>query len=351
MQAEVKETLGVIAVDEEQNRTRMREMLRPRLFNYADPPPPVEPVYTVNGTSICTAGNLAGITAAIKSGKSSWIAAMMAAAMTQDAEADCLGVASSNPGGKALIHVDTEQSRQDWHALVSQAVRRARLEEPPGWLVSYHLTGFTIPDARLALDVIMEEEAARYGGVHSVMIDGVADLVPSVNDEEESLSFISHLHGRAIDYDCPIIGAIHFNPNSDKTRGHLGSQLERKAETNLKLVKEDEVITVYSEKSRKAPISKSEGPRFAWDAMAQMHLSVETIGKVKQDAELEAAKAEAEAAFIKAGKQLLSYGELISNLVGSSGFKSRSTAKRRVGSFLQHKIIVKQLAGLYALNS
>jgi hypothetical protein len=34
-----------------------------------------------------------------------------------------------------------------------------------------------------------------------------------------------------------IVGVIHFNPGGEKTRGHLGSQLERKAETNLRLDK------------------------------------------------------------------------------------------------------------------
>ena len=38
-------------------------------------------------------------------------------------------------------------------------------------------------------------------------------------------------HQLAIEYDCVFMTVLHENPNSDfgKTRGHLGSQLSRKA--------------------------------------------------------------------------------------------------------------------------
>ena len=70
---------------------------------------------------------------------------------------------------------------------------------------------------------------------------------------------------------------IHFNPGSEKSRGHLGSQLERKAETNLILEKnKDEVTRIYSVKNRRAGIPKSEGPCFRYDEESRLHITCES---------------------------------------------------------------------------
>src|SRR5262249_9188485 len=112
---------------------------------------------------------------------------------------------------------------------------------------------------------------------HSIVIDGVADLVADVNDAVECNAFVAELHALAIRFDCPITVVIHINPGSEtgKTRGHLGSQLERKAETNLRLDKDGEVTSVWSEKQRRAPILKGKGPRFQWGSEAGMHVSIQ----------------------------------------------------------------------------
>jgi hypothetical protein len=73
---------------------------------------------------------------------------------------------------------------------------------------------------------------------------------------------------------CPIDGVIHFNPGTEKVRGHLGSQMERKAETNLTLEKSsDEVTRIYSLKNRRAGIPKWGGPCFKYDPERQMHVT------------------------------------------------------------------------------
>jgi hypothetical protein len=66
-----------------------------------------------------------------------------------------------------------------------------------------------------------------------------------------------------------------------KTRGHLGSQLERKAESNLRLSKEGETITVYAERARHAHVTKENGPRFQWSHEEGMHVSVEPAAVTK----------------------------------------------------------------------
>ena len=73
---------------------------------------------------------------------------------------------------------------------------------------------------------------------------------------------------------------LHLNPKSgnggfEKARGHLGSQLERKAETNLRIEKDGDVSVCWSEKQRRAPIFKDKGPRFRWSDEAGMHVTAQ----------------------------------------------------------------------------
>jgi hypothetical protein len=116
-------------------------------------------------------------------------------------------------------------------------------------------------------------------------LDGGADFVADVNDAAESNAFVATRHDLAIKHDCPIVGVVHFNPGSEKSRGHLGSQLERKAETNLALEKDaDESTVIYSTKNCRAGIPKGIGPRFRFDPAAGMHVSVASRQSARDDA-------------------------------------------------------------------
>jgi hypothetical protein len=294
------EIMGFDRVDEwrktlptEINPDALRQRLIDRRFNFSTPPVEPVPRFLINGKPVCTPGNLTNIIAQAKAGKSAFMGGVVSAAVCahyQITGKDTLGVTSSPPDGRILIYLDTEQSPFDHDRHMRRALRRAGWDdtEAPAWLFSYALAGFSAPDLRsVLLDVLADGE--KEGGIHGLIIDGAADLVTDVNDADESNAFVAELHGLAIKYDCPILSVIHENPGADsgKMRGHLGSQLERKAESNLRLRKADEVTVVFSEKQRGAPILEKDGPRFTWSDDAGMHVS--TASKVTlREAEIEA---------------------------------------------------------------
>ena len=268
------------------NETEDEKILRlfsARTFNENNRPPPLRPVFTLGGVVISTPGNLTAITAQAKVGKSALVSALTAAAMTDPAEdTDCLTATGLNVAGKGFLYIDTEQAPDDfWHA-IDRAKRRAKVAHTPDWLVAGCVTDLSAPIARRAVTLVMAEVAKAFGGIHAVILDGVADLVLDVNDAEECNGLVSELHALAIRYDCPIVCVIHKNPGSDKTRGHLGSQIERKAETNLSLDKEDTVTVVWSDKQRRAPIDKANGPRFRWDDELKMHVTAASGPAIKK---------------------------------------------------------------------
>ncbi|MBM4023774.1 MAG: hypothetical protein FJ284_16330, partial [Planctomycetes bacterium] len=143
--------------------------------------PPDDPcVFSLAGVEIAHAGNLIAIAAAVKSGKSSVIAAMIASLMGEDLERDYLGFSGSNPEGKRVLHFDTEQSRGDHWRMGMRTIMRAGLEVPPAWYESYSLIMLS-PKERVDVIGAMARAAVAFGGLHSIFIDGVADLILDVN--------------------------------------------------------------------------------------------------------------------------------------------------------------------------
>lgn len=276
-------------------REQLRAMLAKCAFDPAKQPKPLRAIYSLGGVVIATPGNLLSLCAQVKAGKSAAIEAAIASVLTDNDNADTLSFKSSNSDGKAVIHIDTEQSEDDFQNLIDRALRRAGLTraQKPEWLLSYNLSGRTAIECRELFDEALAIGKERFGAVHSALIDGGADLVNDVNDPKECNPFVAKLHGQAKEFDCPILSVLHFNPVSskggiEKSRGHLGSQLERKCETNLRLDKDaDGVTVIWSEKQRRAPILRAHGPCFKWSDEASMHVSCESATSARTTKQIE----------------------------------------------------------------
>jgi len=66
-----------------------------------------------------------------------------------------------------------------------------------------------------------------------VIIDGIADLINDVNNIDEANAVVQKLMYWTETYNIHIITVIHSNWGSTKPTGHLGSALEKKAETQI----------------------------------------------------------------------------------------------------------------------
>ncbi len=325
------------------------ERLAARMYSPTVRPDEPAPRFSLGDVPICTPGNLTAVSSQAKAGKTAAINAMIASTLAVPS-ADCLGFSSCNTLGHAVVHVDTEQCPFDHWDGVERMLRRAKVNIAPPWLRSYWLTGFSALDVRASVRVLLAAAATEFGGIHSVFIDGIADAVCDVNDPSETSSLITELQKLAIEFDCPVINIIHVNPGSDfKTRGHLGSQLERKSETNLRLEKDgDDITVIWADKNRRAPIPKNTAPRFAWNDRAGMHASVGSLRDAKDEGQKTDLQVEAARLFASAKKSSITYGEFV-ELIMSVVYVSKSTAKRRVEQMLRTQVVHKDLAGSYSL--
>jgi hypothetical protein len=308
-------------------------------------------IFKLCNQSVATPGNLVVIHAQPKAGKSAVISAMLAAVMSEDDLGDFLGFnASPNLAGHALIHFDTEQSRYDHQQIVLRGLRRAGLSAPPSWLRSYCLTGLDIKTRRSLLVAELEHATKDCGGVFALLVDGIADFVVDVNDIPETHNFVVELHALAIKYDCVFILVLHENPGgkgaaSEKIRGHLGSQLERKAESNIRLTKDPNsgTITIYTEKSRHANIPAADGHRFKWDEQNQTHASTadqpEHNAKTDDFSDLVEHIFDCQEARDNAGG--LTWSEILDRLCALMAYKSRDTARRKFNAIANSGLIEK----------
>ena len=322
--------------------------LAARRFNAANPPAQPRPIYTLADATIATPGNIQAVSAQAKAGKTAFVGAMIAA--TMQPTGDTLGVSSSNPTAAAVVHFDTEQSPYDHHAVITQALGRAGCEAPD-WLRSYRLADVGIADRLGLLRFELAAAREKHGAIHSVFLDGVADLCHDPNDSAEAFALVGELHKLAIDFDTTIVCVLHENPGSEtgKTRGHLGSQLERKAETNLRLSKDGEAITTaFTERARHAHVPKDHGPRFAWNDEAAMHVSVQTTAATKTDAKRERLEELARQIFASVPDAVgLTWTQVHEQIEQLEGIV-RDTARKRFDAIRNLKII-RESGGKYRL--
>lgn len=263
-------------VEELRDATSATNLLKGKEYDPAQKHPKPPSVFSAAKTTICTPGNITTFYAQAKVGKTAAISAMFAATFAPPGHAyDCLGFEGTNERQGAVIHIETEQSAYDWQNMIATACRRARIESPPPWFHSYHLTGCSAQECRSVIAPALKLHQRQHGHIHSLFIDGVGDLVIDPNDPKECFPLITELHKAAISYACPVILVLHMNAGSEneKGRGHLGSQLERKSESNITMAKNGEVSSYWATKQRGKMIAKDGAPAFKWSEEAQMHVS------------------------------------------------------------------------------
>lgn len=225
------------------------------------------PVLSIQGEKILTLGNISVVAGKAKSGKSALCQSIMSGAISRDNESKSyLGVdVVPAPNGKVVLHFDTEQSAFDYSRKLRNSIYDAGYSDNVDGFESFHLLEFS-PWERLRYILHMiDYYSIKYEGVYLVVLDGVADLVKSVNDEESANKVVDDLHQVATELNCGILVVLHLNPDGGKTRGHLGSQLDRKAETVLLVEKEDENTCVINPKyCRNASFANIPMPQYQW---------------------------------------------------------------------------------------
>lgn len=313
-------------------------------LDFNNPPPVAQMIVSVNDVPLGTQGNLLCITGGEGTGKSNYVAALIAGAVKPEnaEDIDTLGVSiEGNPKGKAVLFYDTEQSEVQLYKNVSTLLRRCGRDTMPEWFKAYCLTGMSRKERLKSIVLSMDKFHYQYGGIHLVVIDGIADLIRCANDEAESIAVVEELYRLAGIYNTCIVTVLHFIPNGLKLRGHLGSELQRKAAAILSIEKDTKpaVSVVKALKVRDGSPLDVPLMQFAWDKEKAMHAYLGEKPKEEKDRRKEE-ELVAVARELFSRKRFIGYMELSEELQAAFEVKER-TAKSYIRFMREKEIIVK----------
>ena len=183
----------------------------------------------VGDCTIATFGNFSASTGKAKSKKTFNISAMVAAAVTNST---VLNYRACLPEGKRnILYFDTEQSKFHCHSVLERIYKLSglSLKEDDPRLMFWGLREYT-PKLRIA---VIDYALRKYDEVGLVIIDGLRDLMYDINNGKEATDVMTVLMAWTSVYELHIHTVLHLNKNDNNPRGHIGTELENKAETVL----------------------------------------------------------------------------------------------------------------------
>lgn len=156
-------------------------------------------------------------------------------------------------GIQSILHVDTEQSRNQWLDVNFRILKYAREKNTPDGYYSLSLKRYGTDQRMLLLnDIIMASE-----GIDLIVLDGIADIMLNVNDIESATRTIDDIQTWIDTKKSGFITILHENKSKDNNnmKGHIGSYLNQKATTTIAVnkKKDSNVIEIDPVKTRGRP--------------------------------------------------------------------------------------------------
>jgi hypothetical protein len=212
------------------------------------PPPPV--ALKVNGEIFGTLGNFSLLIGKAKSKKTFLATLSMAGALgSKGIFEGCLP-----PGKQKVVFIDTEQGEYHVNKVGKRVLRLLGGTDIPENFIVYGFRKIYTDTRRSLVEYLIE----THPDIGLLIIDGIKDLVHSINDESEATSIADALLRWTEEYGIHIITVLHQNKNDKNARGHLGTELVNKAETVVSVEKEpktdvSKVEVEYSRNKEFAP--------------------------------------------------------------------------------------------------
>lgn len=201
-------------------------------------------ILRIGDSVIGTLGNFSASTGKAKSKKTFNVSAIVASALVNGT---VLHYYASLPTHKTkILYVDTEQSPFHCIRVMERILRLAGLplDRQPDTLEFLSLRKFT-PQLRIA---IIEKAIYSIEDLGLVIIDGIRDLAYDINSPSEATALMSKLMQWTDEKQIHIHTVLHQNKGDDNSRGHIGTELNNKAETILQIAKDphDKDVSIVS---------------------------------------------------------------------------------------------------------
>lgn len=189
-------------------------------------------IASIGGIPLVEAGDFSVFLGKAKAGKSTILTALCAAVL---GGTDKLNFSAVSP--MRILYFDTEQRRKDAQKVVRRALKMAgfdsRLPVTQEQLKTAPIVAFQqrkrTPVQRTELIEFALSHSEIFGKFDMLVIDGIRDLVTSINDEEQATLSSSNLMRWSEEHDLHTVTVLHQNKGDNNARGHLGTEAMNKA--------------------------------------------------------------------------------------------------------------------------
>ena len=205
---------------------------------------PKKYIFMVNGINCVSIGDLHLIQAQAKQGKSTLVTIL--GAVCRCGHFGPVEYALDHPC--KVIVFDTEQFEADSQ---SQIIMMHKLGEDDNGtkITMLNLRMFVFEERTDFIKQTIMHEKPTF-----VIIDGIRDLIPDINDPVGCPMLVQELMQLASEASCAILGVLHNNPSDGKARGWLGTEWINKCGYSFEVQKSGSVVTVKTPVFRGAPV-------------------------------------------------------------------------------------------------
>jgi hypothetical protein len=296
--------------------------------------PDSSPILLQGDIPLLSSGEISLITGIAKAKKTFLLSWFIAILLGKNEQA---GFTSKLQNG--ILHIDTEQGRRRTNNVVRRIYRLLN------WDFDTSIPSFTamsIRELSATERFAVLEKSIKEHNYSIVFVDGLADLIRNTNCLEECSRTVSELMRLAEDHNVHICSVVHTNPNSDKTRGHVGSELQRKCETVMLVKKDGEISTV--------------SPQFCRNKEFEKFSFFVNPNGLPETCELQSLGEQARLLFSAIFENLskISYSDLCEMIKArekeSNNASSTRTAQRRIADAVEFGILKKSADGIYSFN-
>lgn len=210
-----------------------KKILNDSRYDPNSEPPDETPILMVNGKIVGTSQNIVTVQAKQKAGKTTYLSAIIAAALSR---LQIFSISVRLPEDKRRVaFFDIEQGRSDFYKTIKRIKNLACLGTFPSNFDAFNLREYGPTQIVAAIHLYVHENP----DCGLLVIDPATDTLESFNDEIESKQKVQYLKTWSKQGNRLIIQTMHTGRSNENSLGHYGAFSDRASQSVLQVQKEE----------------------------------------------------------------------------------------------------------------
>lgn len=216
----------------------LHEKLKKRKYQANQKPKEENIIFTIRGKNIGTSQSFVCFQGLPKAGKSTFITSAIASAFTTW---DIFQMKITFPQErKRICYIDTESSDYDYYRVLERIRQQIIIDQLPHTFDSFLFREDSPNDILEMIELYLSENT----DCSVLVIDGILDLLSDFNSVEQSFYLIQWLKKITKKHDLLILCVLHLGKKDQFSIGHIGSFLDRKSQSVIKIEKNKDSKTL-----------------------------------------------------------------------------------------------------------